>query len=122
MLWQKGLAMEIDQVTSVFRASYGPLSRGRRWDRRLRGRLLALELLVRLLGPLLQLLLQLFLLLLKLFGASRRTAVRLGEALERDDETDGVPRALDPLNDEALPFPPLAAALAAPLILAHPPG
>src|SRR5260370_32878831 len=113
MLWQKGLAMEIDQVTSVFRASYGPLSRGGRWDRRLRGRLLALELLVRLLGPLLQLLLQLFLLLLELFGVRRWTVISLGEVLERDDETDGVPRAADPLNDEALPCLQLTAEFAA---------
>src|SRR5262245_59721 len=96
-----------------------PLSCGRRWDRRLRGRLLALELLLRLLGPLLQLLRQLFLLLLELFGVSRRTVISLGEVLEGDDEIDGLPRAVDPLNDEALPFLQLADEFAVRLIIGH---
>jgi hypothetical protein len=87
------------------------LSRGRRWDR-LRGGL-PLEFLLRLLGPLLQLLRQLFLLLLELFGVGRRTVISLGEVLERDDEIDGLPRAVESLNDEALPF--LQPAMSSPL-------
>src|SRR5215470_17159124 len=66
--------------------------------------LLALELLACLLGTLLQLLLQLLLLFLKFLGIGRRAVIGLGEIRKRNHEADGLAGAIDPLNDQALPF------------------
>src|SRR5262249_29707583 len=92
------------------------LPRGRRLGCRL---LLALELLACLLGTLLQLLLQLLLLLLEFLGIGRRTVIGLGKILERNHETDGLAGAIDPLNDEALPFLQLADEFTARFVVGH---
>src|SRR6516162_4827525 len=81
--------------------------------------LLALELLACLLGTLLQLLLQLLLLLLELLGIGRRTVIGLGKIRQRNHETDGLTGAIDPLNDEALPFLQLADEFAARFVVGH---
>src|SRR5215472_5655504 len=81
--------------------------------------LLALELLARLLGTLLQLLLQLLLLLLELLGIGGRAVIGLGKIRERNHETDGLAGAIDPLNDEPLPFLQLADEFAARFVVGH---
>src|SRR5215471_5907974 len=81
--------------------------------------LLALELLACLLGPLLQFVLQLLLLFLELLGIGGRAVISLGEIPERNHEADGLAGAIDPLNDQALPFLQLADQFAARFIVRH---